>query len=106
MSGIITMLGLSIYWWRAWKHILDTIDAVLTAYKWSEWHGFYWLEALLEIPLHIFSEPIYCIQLTAISLVFAFTTNKEGYYQFGSNPSGSTAASGASMATIFYFFKR
>ena len=51
MTAWFTCLGLSIYWWRAWRHLLDTFEAAASAYKWSEWHGFYWLESLLAVPI-------------------------------------------------------
>lgn len=106
MTGWFACIGLTIYWGRAWLHLLDTVEAVLTAYKWSDWTGFRWLEALVEVPLHIFSQPIYCLQIGVIALIFAFTVNKDGYHKFGSAPSQSTAANGSGMAAIFLFFKR
>lgn len=106
MIGWFACFGLTIYWGRAWLHLLDTVEAVLTAYKWSDWTGLRWLEALVEIPIHIFSEPVYCLQIAVIGLVFALTVNKNGYHKFGSAPARSTTASGSSMAAIFLFLKR
>lgn len=105
MTGWFTCLGLTFYWGLAWLHLLDTFEAAATAYKWSEWHGFYWLEALVEAPIHIFSEPIYCLQIAVICVIFAFTVNKDGYYNFSSAPR-KTGMGGAGLFTMLMFFRR
>lgn len=107
MTGWFACIGLTVYWGRAWLHLLDTFEAVLTAYKWSDWNGFRWLEALVEIPLHIFSQPIYCLQIAVICLIFAFTVNKAGYYY---SPDAAvpkqSRMSGFGVFAVIAFFRR
>ena len=105
MTGWFTCLGLTFYWGRAWLHLLDTFEAAATAFKWSEWHGFYWLEALAEVPAHIFSKPVYCLQIAVICLIFAFTVNKDGYYNF--RPIlRKPRMGGVGLAAMMIFFRR
>lgn len=107
MVGWFACIGLTIYWGQAWLYLLDTIEAVLTAFKWSEWHGFRWLEALIEIPIHIFSQPLYCLQIVVICLIFAFTVNKDGYY-YSPEAAGpkKSRMSGLGVFAMITFFRR
>lgn len=107
MTGWFTCLWLTWYWGRAWLHLLDTFEAAATAYKWSDWQGLYWLEALIEVPIHIFSEPLYCLQVAAICMIFAFLVNKDGYY-FSADAavSGQSRKNGFGLAAIIMFFRR
>jgi len=72
-------VGLMIYWWRAMIHLLDTVEAFAVGWQNSDRTSFAVLDGFVAIPVHLISEPIYCLQLLAINVVLYLTVNREGY---------------------------
>ncbi len=79
LGGQWLAVGLMIYFWRAMLHLLDGVAAFATGWQTSQSEHFGFLDGFLTIPVHLISEPAYCLQLAIIYLVLHLTVNREGY---------------------------
>lgn len=79
LGGQWLAVAMMVYFWRAIIHFFDTVEAFAGGWQRSQSEHFGFLNGLWAVPVHMVSEPIYCLQLAAIMLVLHLTVNREGY---------------------------
>lgn len=79
LGGQWLAVGLMIIFWRAVLHLLDSVEAFAAGWQQSQLEHFRILDGLLPVPIHLISEPAFCLQLAGIYLVLHLTVNKDGY---------------------------
>lgn len=98
LSGQLLAVGLMIYFWRAMLHLFDSVEALAAGWQNSQSEQLGFLEGLMAVPIHLISEPAFCLQLASIILILHLTVNREGYrgpgyvhYKFNSGGLGVLA---------------
>lgn len=79
LAGQWVAVGLTITFWRAVLHLFDSVEAFAAAWQKSQSEHFGFLDGLVAVPIHLLSEPTYCLQLASIYLVLHLTVNRDGY---------------------------
>jgi hypothetical protein len=79
LGGQWLAVGMMITFWRALLHLLDSVEAFATGWQNSQSEHFGFLDGLLAVPIHLISEPVFCLQLTGTYLVLHLTVNRDGY---------------------------
>ncbi|WP_136661465.1 hypothetical protein [Nitratireductor sp. XY-223] len=72
--GTLTAIGLLIYWWRAAKHFIDSLNAGLEGWVKSGSFFLGWIEGLWSAVEFALAQPIYLIQ---VAVCCAIVTGKE-----------------------------
>lgn len=79
LGGQWIAVAMMIYFWRAIIHLFDAVEAFAGGWQRSQSEHLGILEGLWAVPVHMLSEPVYCLQLAAILFVLHLTVNREGY---------------------------
>ncbi len=79
LGGQWLAVGLMITFWRAILHLLDSVEAFAAGWQQGQSKYFGFLEGFLAVPIHLISEPVFCLQLASIYLVLHLTVNRDGY---------------------------
>ncbi len=74
--GTLTAIGLLIYWWRAAKHFIDSLNAGLEG--WVKIGSFFlgWIEGLWSAVEFALAQPIYLIQVAVCCAIVYFTHSR------------------------------
>ena len=76
--GTITAVGLLIYWWRAAKHVIDSLNAGLEAWVKSGSFFLGWIEGLWSAAEFALAQPIYLVQVAVCCAIVYFTQSQHG----------------------------
>ena len=76
LSGWLIAISLSVYWWRAWKHLLDGGDPFAKGWMDSGSWAFGWIHGLLSLGAHMVSDPLRLGQLILIGAILYLTLDR------------------------------
>ena len=105
LSGWLIAISLSVYWWRAWKHLLDGGDPFAKGWMDSGSLAFGWINGLGSLGGHMVSDPLRLGQLIVIGAVLYLTLDRTS----PTSPTTSTVQKRSSNEWLFWtwlFFKK
>lgn len=76
LSGWFAAILLSIFWWRAWKHLLDGGDPFAKGWMESGSWAFGWINGLWSFGGHLVSDPMRLGQLIAVGVIIYLTQDR------------------------------
>lgn len=104
LSGWLIAISLSVYWWRAWKHLLDGGDPFAKGWMDSGSWAFGWINGLGSLGAHMVSDPLRLGQLIVIGAVLYLTLDRTA--ETNTNDVPQTKPSGWATIAVYWLFNK